>query len=67
MYTEFNEPEGILSTIPAISTALLGVFAGHLLRLERNGLNGPGKAMILIGAGSRQPAPGIALGYRSSR
>ena len=51
MYTEFNEPEGILSTIPAVSTALLGVFAGHLLRGERRGLTGTGKALILIGAG----------------
>lgn len=51
MYTEFNEPEGILSTIPAVSTALLGVFAGHLLRMERRGLTGTGKALILIGAG----------------
>lgn len=51
MYTEFNEPEGILSTIPSVSTALLGVFAGHLLRLERGGLNGMRKALIIIGAG----------------
>ncbi|MDZ7634480.1 MAG: DUF5009 domain-containing protein [Bacteroidales bacterium] len=45
MYTEFNEPEGILSTIPSVSTALLGVFAGHLLRMERMGLNGMRKAL----------------------
>jgi len=51
MYTEFNEPEGILSTIPSVSTALLGVFAGHLLRLERGGLTGLKKAVIIIGAG----------------
>ena len=51
MYTEFNEPEGILSTIPSVSTALLGVFAGHLLRLERGGLTGLQKAVIIIGAG----------------
>mgnify|MGYP000895468259 FL=1 len=51
MYTEFNEPEGILSTIPSVSTALLGVFAGHLLRLEKSGLTGMRKALIIIGAG----------------
>lgn len=51
MYTEFNEPEGILSTIPAVSTALLGVFAGHLLRMERKSLTGTVKALILMGAG----------------
>ncbi|HOO66473.1 MAG: DUF5009 domain-containing protein [Bacteroidales bacterium] len=51
MYTTFNEPEGILSTIPSVSTALLGVFAGHLLRLEKQGLTGLRKALIIIGAG----------------
>jgi predicted acyltransferase len=51
MYTEFNEPEGILSTIPSVATALLGVFAGHLLRLERSGLTGTRKALTLIIAG----------------
>ncbi|HOC24393.1 MAG TPA: DUF5009 domain-containing protein [bacterium] len=51
MYTEFNEPEGILSTIPSISTALLGVFAGHLLRFETGRLNGMKKALVLFGAG----------------
>lgn len=28
------DPEGIVSTIPAIATALLGVMAGHILRLK---------------------------------
>lgn len=32
LYLEVHDPEGLLSTIPAISTALLGAFAGHLLR-----------------------------------
>ncbi len=32
MYDVFFDPEGILSTIPAIVTCLLGVFAGLLLR-----------------------------------
>ncbi len=29
------DPEGIISTIPAIGTALLGIMAGHLLRLRQ--------------------------------
>jgi predicted acyltransferase len=29
------DPEGIVSTIPAIATALLGVMAGHILRLKK--------------------------------
>ncbi len=28
------DPEGIISTIPAIATALLGIMAGHVLRLK---------------------------------
>ncbi len=29
------DPEGLLSTIPAIATTLLGIFTGHLLRSDR--------------------------------
>jgi predicted acyltransferase len=29
------DPEGIISTLPAIATALLGIMAGHILRLKR--------------------------------
>jgi predicted acyltransferase len=29
------DPEGIVSTLPAIATALLGIMAGHVLRLRR--------------------------------
>ncbi len=62
MYTEFNEPEGILSTLPAVSTALLGVFAGHLLRMERKSLTGTVKALILIGAGIASLLLGLLWG-----
>ena len=51
------DPEGILSTIPAICSSLLGVFAGLLLR---DGRQEPRrKAAILIGAG----AVGVILGF----
>jgi len=30
------DPEGLVSTLPAIATALFGVLAGHLLRLKRS-------------------------------
>ncbi len=48
-----HDPEGILSTMPAISTALLGMFAGEFLRSTwRNlSLRQKGLAMILAGSG----------------
>ncbi|MBI4909375.1 MAG: DUF5009 domain-containing protein [Acidobacteria bacterium] len=33
--TKTWDPEGIISTLPSIATALLGIMAGHLLRLNR--------------------------------
>jgi predicted acyltransferase len=56
-YINFYDPEGLLSTIPAVSTALLGVFAGLLLmnpavRDER-------KVAYLIAFGMT----GVALGW----
>jgi len=45
-----NDPEGILSTIPSIATALLGVLAGGWLRESRR--NGHVKAAALLIAGA---------------
>ncbi|MFA5326513.1 MAG: DUF5009 domain-containing protein [Prolixibacteraceae bacterium] len=45
------DPEGILSTLPAISTALLGVFAGRFLKFEDIRFTPQKKALVLIGAG----------------
>ena len=50
-YLGVMEPEGILSTIPAVSTALLGVFAGQLLRAETVKMNGHRKAVTIVAAG----------------
>lgn len=36
-YYKFGDNEGILSTLPAIATGLLGVFAGHWLRSSATG------------------------------
>ncbi|MFO7527063.1 MAG: DUF5009 domain-containing protein [Ignavibacteriaceae bacterium] len=35
-YTKVWDPEGILSTLPAISSAMIGIFTGNLLRSERD-------------------------------
>ena len=47
-YYGFGDNEGILSTIPAVVTALLGVFAGEWLRTERSDWS---KAFGLVVAG----------------
>ncbi|HLX59973.1 MAG TPA: heparan-alpha-glucosaminide N-acetyltransferase domain-containing protein [Planctomycetota bacterium] len=45
-----HDPEGILSTLPAIATCLLGVFAGMLLKSQTQ--TPLRKAGILLGAGA---------------
>ena len=49
LYLGIHDPEGLVSTIPAISTALLGIFAGDLLK--DTSLTGPKKALRLLIAG----------------
>ena len=56
-YDIFYDPEGILSTLPAIVTGLLGIFAGLLLRDKS--VTGQKKVFYLIGVG----AAGAALGW----
>src|ERR1051326_1931880 len=35
-HTRTWDPEGIVSTLPAIATVLLGIMAGHILRLQKS-------------------------------
>src|SRR5687767_7507488 len=51
-----HDPEGLLSTLPAIATCLLGVFAGLLLRNERVSHAQKVKWLAIVGAS------GLALG-----
>jgi predicted acyltransferase len=44
-----RDPEGLLSTLPAIGTCLLGVFAGAVLKDERP--TPQQKSLLLVGAG----------------
>lgn len=44
-----HDPEGILSTIPAVGTALMGILTGTFLRLEKYSM--PEKALLLFSAG----------------
>ena len=53
----FFDPEGFLSTIPAVATCMLGVFAGLLLR--NSGVPDQRKVLILAAAG----AACVCLGF----
>ncbi len=55
-YDNYFDPEGILSTIPAVGTALLGVFAGLLLAY--GGMPSQRKVLYLLAAGAGSVAVG---------
>lgn len=57
LYRGTWDPEGILSTLPAIATCLLGVFAGLLL--QNTSVAPARKSQWLLGAG----AAGVLLGW----
>ncbi len=48
IYTKDYDPEGILSTIPAIATTLFGILTGHWLRSRRTQLE---KVVVMFVAG----------------
>ena len=56
------DPEGLLSTLPAIDTCLLGVFAGLLLK--EPSLQPHQKTLWLIGAGTSMIALGVLWGLQ---
>jgi predicted acyltransferase len=60
LWDKTRDPEGMLSTLPAIGTCLLGVFAGLLLKSER--LAAQQKSLWLIGAGIALVAAGQLWG-----
>ena len=56
-YDTFFDPEGLLSTIPAVGTCLLGIFAGFLLKNQ--GVPDQKKVFYLLGVG----AAAVILGW----
>lgn len=51
LYKDIHDPEGLTSTIPAIATALLGIFAGNLLRTDISSITKSRKVLYLALAG----------------
>jgi len=62
LWDKTRDPEGLLSTLPAIGTCLLGVFAGLLLKNER--LAPQQKSLWLIGVGIALLATGYLWGLQ---
>jgi len=50
LYLGIHDPEGLISTIPAIGTGLLGIYAGDLLKNSRLRLENRAIRLFLIGA-----------------
>lgn len=44
------DPEGLLSTMPAVVTAMLGMFAGDIVRLPDSKISGNRKSLLLLAA-----------------
>jgi predicted acyltransferase len=71
-YYGYGDNEGLLSTIPAVATALLGVLAGHWLRADRRryfkalGLTAAGLACLGLGMVWGQSFPIIKILWTSS-
>ena len=57
------DPEGLLSTLPAVATALLGVLTGHLLQAKNYGsaIRESQKALVLFLAGTALAGLGTLL------
>jgi len=51
LHKVIHDPEGLISTIPAIATGLLGIFAGNLLRADERDFPRIKKVLYLVGAG----------------
>jgi predicted acyltransferase len=58
--SRFYDPEGILSTLPATATTLLGVLAGHWLRAGQSGARSGGQIVGGLAVGG---LGGAALGW----
>ncbi len=51
LHQGFFDPEGLLSTLPGIVTAMLGMFTGEFVKLQKEGLTDKRKVFGLVVAG----------------
>jgi predicted acyltransferase len=51
LHKDIHDPEGLISTIPAVATGLLGIFAGNLLRADERSTSRQQKVMFLFVTG----------------
>lgn len=59
LYREIHDPEGILSLLPSIVTAMLGMFTGEFVRLKKSGLTETKKVGYMLLAGIALLAIGL--------
>lgn len=59
LHEKIFDPEGLLSTIPAIATAMLGMFTGEWIKLQKEGVTDRKKVLGLVGAGAVLLAVGL--------
>nr|WP_221307537.1 DUF5009 domain-containing protein [Rhabdobacter roseus] len=63
LHNKIHDPEGLVSTLPAIATGLLGIFAGKFLRLSPHQFTPSQKVLLLWTAGIL--GIGLALTWNS--
>ena len=49
LYLDIHDPEGLVSTIPAVSTGLLGIYAGNLLRNNPMSMQRKAVQLLIMG------------------
>jgi predicted acyltransferase len=63
LHKTIHDPEGLISTLPAICTGLLGVFCGNLLRNDDVAMSRQRKSVLLLAVGLACLAVGRLWGF----